>query len=108
MRSTTTVAGRSLADATLLTADPSGWTDLGFDALVVCRGADDSLTGLLEIAAAHDIATLTLDDSLVPRGVAVGVAVQQARLQIVVNLAASRAQGLQLSTDLLQLVQLTP
>ena len=108
MASTTTVAGRPLAEAILLSADPADWSDLDLAAVVVCRGTDTLLLRLLETAGIHDIATLTLEEALVERGVAVGLSLQQARLQIVVNLPAAREQGMQLGTELLERVRLTP
>lgn len=85
----------------------SGGGDLGdYGAVFLCRGVDHFLPELIEEADAHDVLLLSLDDALMGRGPAVGVAQRQARLQILVDLEAASSQGAKLSSDVLQLAEI--
>lgn len=108
-----TVGGIPLGDAqpVPITANGSGpplETRLAsVSALVVCR-VPGPLTALSAAADALDRPTLGLDAERVGSGVSVAVGQRQAHLEIVVALGRARAEGMELSPELLEVARVTP
>ncbi len=76
------------------------------DILYVPEGADDkTIDALLAFARTNKRATLGGSEALAQKGCAVGLAVEAGKPKIVINLPASQAQGMNLSSKVLRLAK---
>jgi hypothetical protein len=101
------VGPRKLAgEAVMIESGPGAAPQLpSVAAAIVCRGADE-LAALVRAADARDVVVMTLDDGLMGWGPAVGVAQREARLDLLIDLVAARAQGVDLSSEIFELAHL--
>lgn len=75
-------------------------------AIIVVDDVGDKLPALINAARARHVLTMSLREADVSRGVSVGVIPARERDQIVINLEASRAEGVRFGAGLLQLARL--
>jgi len=71
--------------------------------LYVTPGLAKNLPDILKIAQTHHITTATGVPEYVRRGVSVGIGIRQDQTQILINLAASRAEGIEFDASLLRI-----
>jgi TonB family protein len=99
------IKGLSVAYAALPYSDPASLaTGLGsrrVAAIYVCGGLADALGGIQKLAARSKIATMSGSEPFTEKGLAFAVVQKGGKTQIVVNLAAAKAQGLDLDASLL-------
>jgi YfiR/HmsC-like len=74
--------------------------------VIVVDDLGDKLLPLRAAARARDVLTMSLRESDVTRGLSVGLVAARERDQIVINLEASRAEGVKFGAGLLQLARL--
>ena len=106
------IAGQKLAGKTIkLAVITAGELD---DAIVSSSGeiiyvpdgaTDSTVTKVLQIARNNKHATLCGNEGLAERGVAIGLTVEGGKPKIVINLPASQAQGMKLSSKVLRLAK---
>jgi len=77
----------------------------GVDALFLCDGLDAEMTAIKQISHKRKVLTLGTQESQMKAGVALGVVTESGKLQIVVNLAFSREEGAEFSSDLLRIAR---
>jgi hypothetical protein len=75
----------------------------GISALYIAPGNTKTLAAVLKVAQDLDLTTLTGVPDYVRRGVAVGIGVAQDKPQILINLAAARAEGSDFDASLLRI-----
>lgn len=75
----------------------------GIDVLYLTPMRAPDLARVTALARAHSVSTLTGVPEYVEQGIAIGVGVDGRRPRILVNLGAARAEGAQLSAQLLRL-----
>jgi hypothetical protein len=74
--------------------------------VIVVDDVGDKLTPLRNATRNRDVLTISLRESDVARGLSVGIVAARERDQIVINLEASRAEGVRFGAGLLQLARL--
>jgi YfiR/HmsC-like len=77
----------------------------GIDALYVCPGLEAELMGIFEATRKLKVITLASRQEYVRRGLSLGVFVIDGKPTILVNLAASKAEGAAFGSDLLRLAK---
>ena len=77
----------------------------GVDAVFVCPGLELDLGAIAEVAHRRKVSTLTSVPDFVEKGIALGVTAEDGKPRLVVNLTASRAEGSQLSSELIGLAR---
>ena len=75
----------------------------GISALYLAPGSAKALPAVLKVSEDLDLTTLTGVPDYVRRGVAVGIGVEQDKPQILINLAAARAEGSDFDASLLRI-----
>jgi hypothetical protein len=75
----------------------------GIDALYVCSGLDAHLADITTVSRARKVLTMASQENYLGGGLALGVFDVKGRNTIVVNLEASRAEGVGFDSDLLRL-----
>jgi hypothetical protein len=75
----------------------------GIDALYVCSSLDANLADIEAVSHARKVLTLASQESYLQGGLALGVFEEQGRNTIVVNLEASREEGVGFGPELLRL-----
>ena len=101
------IAGRPVRGGNLSVAEISGPGELPLcDAVFVGTRWSGSLGELKRGALEHRVLTLTEQSSQVENGLMIGVVPNGARLGIEINVPATRAAGIRLSAELLQLSRL--
>jgi hypothetical protein len=74
-------------------------------AMFVCSGLNDAVPGLAAAARKRAVLTMTLNPAYVRSGLSIGLAPGDDRVNILVNLPASRAEGAELDAALLRLAE---
>jgi hypothetical protein len=77
----------------------------GIDVLYVCPGLQSELPAIIQVSRRRQVLSIGSLPELVERGLALGVFPLEDRPTIVVNLSASRAEGVEFSSDLLRLAK---
>jgi hypothetical protein len=77
--------------------------DGGIDTLYVCSGLDASLADIKAVARARKVLTVGSHEDHLRSGLAIGVFLIEGKNTILVNLEASRAEGVVFSPELLRL-----
>jgi hypothetical protein len=77
----------------------------GIDVLYVCPGLEAELAAIIEVARQRQVLTVASRPGFVSRGLSLGVFPIDERPTILVNLPASRAEGVEFSSDLLRLAK---
>jgi hypothetical protein len=77
----------------------------GVDVLYVVPGLDDELPAIAELARRRHVVTMGSRQEHVARGLSLGVFAVEGKPTIVVNLAASKAEGASFGSDLLRLAK---
>jgi hypothetical protein len=77
----------------------------GIDAIYVCPGLDAELMGIFEATRRLKVVTMASRQDYVQRGLSLGVFALEGKPTIVVNLAASKAEGAAFGSDLLRLAK---
>lgn len=77
----------------------------GSDIVYLSRGAKDCVRGVTAATRKLHIASLAGTRALVEQGISMGVTIEGARPKLLVNLVASKAEGLDLSSQVLQLAE---
>lgn len=77
----------------------------GIDALFIVDGLSSELDALVDLTRRRKVVTLTTDEADIRRGAAIGVVLADGKPTLMVNLAASTAEGAQLSSELLRLAK---
>ncbi|MEQ1501057.1 MAG: hypothetical protein ABMB14_02455 [Myxococcota bacterium] len=105
-----TIGGVPVGEPVLVSTADDGWTDAlaGLTVVVACRGIGARGPTLAALAAERDLPLLTLDGASVGTGPAIGVDQRSAHLEIRIDAAAARAQGMELGGELLELATLVP
>lgn len=80
-------------------------TEQGIDAVFLVDGLSNELEAIVDLTRRRKIVTLTTEEADVRRGAAIGVVLADGKPTLMVNLAASTAEGAQLSSDLLRLAK---
>jgi hypothetical protein len=81
-------------------------TEVGGDIIYVATGtAEGTVSQVLQIASQKKHATLCGDEKLTEKGFAIGLTVEGGKPKIVINLPASQAQGMKLSSKVLRLAK---
>lgn len=80
-------------------------TQHGVDAVILCPGLEPALPAIIELARRTKVTTLTTVPAFVEQGAAVGVTMEDGKPRLLVNLTASRAEGSQLSSELVGLAK---
>ena len=78
------------------------------DIVVLCAGLDADLSLIIELCGQQDVLTIALDEGYVRRGAALGTLTLEGRQRVLVNLPASREEGAEFSSELLQLAEVIP
>jgi hypothetical protein len=104
------VAGRPVIAVSLGFHDAAGlertMADLAPAAVIVCGGLDAAVTDLRTVTRRHHVLSFSRAERDVRAGLAVAVVAGASRDEIVINLAAARAEGAKLDARLLQLARL--
>ena len=101
------LAGRPTRSGVLAVAEIDGTGELPLcDAVLVGRQWGGSREQLVADAQRYQLLTITEQSSDVERGMMIGVVPNGARLAIEINIPATRAAGIRLSAELLQLSRL--
>ncbi|MBK7863909.1 MAG: YfiR family protein [Archangiaceae bacterium] len=79
--------------------------DRDVDIILVCEGLESELSGIKDVSRGEKILTVGAKEALVTRGLTLGVFAEGDKHTIVVNLAASQAEGITFSSDLLRLAR---
>jgi hypothetical protein len=80
---------------------------LGGDIIYVAEGsADSTIAKVIQIANQEKYATLCGSEQLTQKGLAIGLTVEDGKPRIVINLPASRSQGMKLSSKVLRLAKI--
>jgi hypothetical protein len=77
----------------------------GIDAVYVCPGMDQSLIDLIKVTRGRKVVSMTSQEAFVKEGLSLGIIVEDAEPKLVLNLAASRAEGCDFSAQLLRLAR---
>jgi hypothetical protein len=77
-------------------------------ALFVGQDMERYVDSLIRIGREHSVSTLTDRRENVEKGLAVGVTVTHGRPKLIVNLATARAEGMDLSSEVLRLADVVP
>jgi hypothetical protein len=77
----------------------------GVDIVYVTGGAKDCVRAVTAATRKLRVASLTSGRALVEQGVTIGVTIDGARPKLLVNLRASKAEGLDLASQMLQLAE---
>lgn len=77
----------------------------GVDALFLADGLSSEVNALTAITRRNKIVTLATDESDIRAGAAIGVAFASGKPTLMVNIAASKAEGADLSSELLRLAR---
>lgn len=102
-----TVAGKPVAVVEIAAGDlfRDRLRDLEVTAIYLTSGLDSELDGINEAARAHPCLTFTDRIAYMRRGVAVALSSNERRITISLDLVAVRAQGAQLSAELLHVAE---
>lgn len=77
----------------------------GIDVLYVCGGLDADLPAIVAHTRGAKLTTMASNASYVHSGVALGLAVEEGKPRLLVNLEASRGEGAQFSSELMRLAK---
>jgi YfiR/HmsC-like len=77
----------------------------GVDIVYLTGGAKDCVRAVTAVTRRLHIASLASGRALVEQGVTIGVTIENARPKLLVNLKASKAEGLDLASQMLQLAE---
>ena len=77
----------------------------GVNVVYLTSGAKDCVRAVTAVTRKLRIASLASGRELVEQGVTIGVTIENARLKLLVNLRASKAEGLDLASQMLQLAE---
>jgi hypothetical protein len=77
----------------------------GVDIVYVTRGAKECVRAVTTATRRLRIASLASERALIELGVTIGVTIESARPKLLVNLKASKAEGLDLTSQMLQLAE---
>jgi hypothetical protein len=77
----------------------------GTDIVYLTRGAKDCVRAVTAATRKLRIASLASTRSLIEQGITLGVTIEGTRPKLLVNLAASKAEGVDLSSQVLQLAE---
>jgi hypothetical protein len=77
----------------------------GIDVLYVCPGLEAELAAIIQVARQRRVLTVASRPEFVRRGLSLGVFPIDERPTILVNLPASKAEGVEFSSDLLRLAK---
>jgi YfiR/HmsC-like len=77
----------------------------GVDIVYLTSGAKECVRAVTAVTRRLRIASLTSERALVAQGVTIGVTIEGARPKLLVNLKASKAEGLDLASQMLQLAE---
>jgi hypothetical protein len=77
----------------------------GVDIVFLTRGAKDCVRAVTAATRKLRIASLASERALIEQGVTIGVTIESARPKLLVNLRASKAEGLDLTSQMLQLAE---
>ena len=77
----------------------------GVDIVYLARGAKECVRAVTAATRKLRIASLASERALVEQGVTIGVTIENARPKLLVNLKASKAEGLDLTSQMLQLAE---
>lgn len=77
----------------------------GVDIVYLTSGAKDCVRAVTAVTRKLRIASLASGRALVEQGVTIGVTIENARPKLLVNLKASKAEGLDLASQMLQLAE---
>ncbi len=80
-------------------------TEKDIDIFFVCDGLESELSGIKDVSRAEKILTVGAKESLVTRGLTLGVFAEGDRHTIVVNLGAAGAEGVTFSSEMLRLAR---
>lgn len=87
--------------------DLVGRVDRGeIGALFVTEGLEKQLSTILQVSRNRRIPTLTDHPGIVARGVSLGVYLEESQPKLMINLRATRAEGMDLSASVLQLARI--
>lgn len=101
------LAGRPTRSGVLAVAEIDGTGELPLcDAVLVGRQWEGNREQLIADARRHQLLTITEQSSDVERGMMIGVVPNGSRLAIEINVPATRAAGIRMSAELLQLSRL--
>ncbi len=84
-----------------------GIHERGYDVLLICDSMEEALPGMLDLSREHGLTSAGFARAYVDAGVALVVSEGQGGLEVHVNLPASRAEGMSLSSRLLSLATVT-
>ncbi|MDX9722656.1 MAG: YfiR/HmsC family protein [Myxococcota bacterium] len=77
----------------------------GIDALYVCAGLDGEIASIVGLTQSKSVSTMSSVRSYADKGVSVVVSVADDKPKIVVNLEASKSEGMKLSGELLKIAE---
>ena len=102
-----TIAGRPMRVISSDCSPPTRMDEAlrGVDIVYVARGAKDCVRAVTAATRKLGIASLASERSLVEQGVTLGVTIESSRPKLHVNLKASKAEGLDLTSQMLQLAE---
>ncbi|OIP38867.1 MAG: hypothetical protein AUK47_10880 [Deltaproteobacteria bacterium CG2_30_63_29] len=80
-------------------------TNEGVDAVYICSGLANDLDSITALTRQKQIASLADDKVYAKQGVSVVVVAEGQKASLVINLKASKAEGLDLSSELLELAE---
>ena len=104
------VGGRAVkvvtVEATSDKALTKALTDAAPSAVIVVDALGDRLSALRDVARARSVLTMSWREADVTSGVTVGIVAAREREQIVINIAAARAEGVRFGAGLLQLARI--
>lgn len=104
----TSVSGMKVQVSTLRYSAASFEAELdksGAAAAYLCPGLTDALSAITRVSRAKKVLTFSGVESFVTSGASVGLVRRASKVGIVVNLAASRAEGADLDSNLLQMAE---
>lgn len=76
------------------------------DVLLVCEGLTDAVPQLTALSHAQKVVTVGVTRTAVEKGLSLGVVAENERTVIVINLPASKAEGVVFASDVLKLAQI--
>ena len=77
----------------------------GVDVLYICKVNPKTVAEIITVSRSAKIATATSDTDYVRAGVSIGVTIKENVPRLLVNLPASKAEGLRLSADLMRIAE---
>ena len=80
-------------------------SDHGTSALFLCPGLDEHLLEIVEVSRRHHVLTGSWSEAYAKSGTSVAIVATEGKYRIVVNLKASRAEGVAFSASFLNLTE---